>query len=81
MYMITFNLRIKGKCIVSLNTKYTDCIIVCKKDLPLTCPTSDADLWRMHPRVSLYLKPGKEAVCPYCSARYIMTDSIDLSTT
>ena len=40
-------------------------------DLPLHCPTPDAPLWRMHPRV--FLDVGKEGkvMCPYCGTRYV----------
>lgn len=45
---------------------------VTAKDLPLSCPMPDAEVWNMHPRVYLPIEdePNREAVCPYCGARY-----------
>lgn len=40
-------------------------------DLPLFCPRPDAPLWARHPRVYLDVTSSGEAVCPYCSARYL----------
>lgn len=41
-------------------------------DLPLHCPTKDAPLWARHPRVFLEIAHTGEAVCPYCSAHYVL---------
>lgn len=41
-------------------------------DLPLHCPPKDAPLWARHPRVFLDVVGTGEAVCPYCSARYVL---------
>ncbi|NEX19444.1 zinc-finger domain-containing protein [Thiorhodococcus mannitoliphagus] len=51
-------------------------IQVSRKDLPLSCPMPGATLWSMHPRVYLPIEdePNKEATCPYCGARYVLTD-------
>ncbi|MGE5386826.1 MAG: zinc-finger domain-containing protein [Betaproteobacteria bacterium] len=43
------------------------------KDLPLFCPPSNAPLWSQHPRVFLDIVHTGEAVCPYCSAHYVLT--------
>lgn len=42
-----------------------------EEDLPLHCPTSDAPLWRMHPRVFLDVAKAGEVLCPYCGTRYV----------
>jgi uncharacterized Zn-finger protein len=41
-------------------------------DLPLHCPTKDSPLWARHPRVFLDILHTGEAVCPYCSAHYVL---------
>jgi uncharacterized Zn-finger protein len=41
-------------------------------DLPLHCPTPKAELWCQHPRVFLDVTKTGEAVCPYCSTRYVL---------
>lgn len=48
-------------------------IAVNAHDLPLHCPTPGAPLWARHPRVFLDVLKDGEAVCPYCSARYVFT--------
>jgi uncharacterized Zn-finger protein len=40
-------------------------------DLPLHCPTPDAPLWRMHPRVFLDVAKTGDVLCPYCGTRYV----------
>jgi uncharacterized Zn-finger protein len=49
---------------------------VTRKDLPLSCPMPDAEVWNMHPRVYLPIEddPNHEATCPYCGARYRLSD-------
>ena len=44
-------------------------------DLPLSCPTKDADTWNQHPKVYLDLSKTGEATCQYCGAAYIL-DSV-----
>lgn len=51
-------------------------IEVTAKDLPLHCPTKDAPLWARHPRVYLDVTKTGEAVCPYCSARYVFAGEL-----
>jgi uncharacterized Zn-finger protein len=49
---------------------------VCKisqKDLPLSCPPKDTLIWNQHPRVFLPIEEQGEVVCPYCSAKYVLT--------
>lgn len=46
-------------------------IEVSAKDLPLYCPQSKSPLWSQHPRVFLDIAHSGEAVCPYCSAKYV----------
>ncbi|HRD91955.1 zinc-finger domain-containing protein [Accumulibacter sp.] len=47
-------------------------IEITAKDLPLHCPTGDAPLWARHPRVFLEIARTGEAICPYCSAHYVL---------
>jgi uncharacterized Zn-finger protein len=42
-------------------------------DLPLACPPSREQLWSLHPRVFLDVLHTGEAVCPYCSTRYVLS--------
>ncbi len=46
-------------------------IEVSAHDLPLHCPTPSLPLWCQHPRVFLDVLQTGEAVCPYCSTRYV----------
>ena len=48
-------------------------IEVSAHDLPLHCPTKDSPLWARHPRVFLDVLHTGEAVCPYCSAHYVLS--------
>ncbi|MCX7123783.1 MAG: zinc-finger domain-containing protein [Gammaproteobacteria bacterium] len=45
---------------------------VTQKDLPLSCPPKNQEVWDMHPRVYLPIEAEKKVVCPYCSATYIL---------
>ena len=45
-----------------------------RKDLPLSCPTPETEVWSLHPRVYLPIKKTGKAVCPYCGARYELVD-------
>lgn len=49
-------------------------IKVGRADLPLSCPRPQDELWNMHPRVYLPIEKTREAVCPYCGARYLLED-------
>ncbi|HVT61950.1 MAG TPA: zinc-finger domain-containing protein [Legionellaceae bacterium] len=45
------------------------------KDLPLSCPTQDMNVWNAHPKVYLPIeKTGKE-ICPYCGTEFILKDA------
>jgi len=45
---------------------------VTQADLPLSCPMPDMTLWNAHPRVYLPIEETGEALCPYCSAEFIL---------
>jgi uncharacterized Zn-finger protein len=45
-----------------------------ESDLPLSCPMPNMTLWNMHPKVYLEITKEQPAVCPYCGARYVLTD-------
>ena len=47
---------------------------ITSKDLPLSCPASDMMVWNAHPKVYLSIERTGRAICPYCSATYILTD-------
>jgi len=51
--------------------------IVTRKDLPLSCPLPEDQVWNMHPRVYLPIdeEPSRELNCPYCGARYRLQDA------
>lgn len=45
------------------------------KDLPLSCPTADMNIWNAHPKVYLPIdKTGKET-CSYCGTEFILGKS------
>jgi len=52
------------------NAKHT--YYVREDDLPLSCPMPDMKLWNSHPRVYLPIRETGQALCPYCSATYIL---------
>lgn len=45
---------------------------VSKKNLPLSCPTDEMELWNAHPKVYLPIEDTGEETCPYCGARFIL---------
>ncbi|MFO1256905.1 MAG: zinc-finger domain-containing protein [Gammaproteobacteria bacterium] len=45
---------------------------VTHQDLPLSCPMPDMSLWNAHPRVYLPIEKTGEAICPYCSAHFVL---------
>lgn len=59
---------------IQANTKHT--YQVTSKDLPLSCPTPDMALWNSHPRIYLPIEDTGKSRCPYCSAEFILTDTI-----
>jgi uncharacterized Zn-finger protein len=48
---------------------------VAREDLPLSCPMPGMSLWNSHQRVYLPIEAGGEAMCPYCGAHYVLSDS------
>ena len=49
-------------------------IKVTRNDLPLSCPRPGDDLDSMHPKVYLPIEKRGLVTCPYCGARYQLTD-------
>ena len=49
-------------------------IKVSRNDLPLSCPRPGDSLASMHPKVYLPIEKSRTATCPYCGARYQLTD-------
>jgi uncharacterized Zn-finger protein len=47
---------------------------VTRKDLPLCCPRPGEALAGLHPRVYLPIEKTGSAVCPYCGARYQLSE-------
>lgn len=45
-----------------------------KEDLPLSCPLPSMISWNAHPKIYLPIEDTKEAICPYCSAHYVLVD-------
>ena len=50
---------------------------ISSSDLPLSCPMPGMSLWNSHPKVFLPIEKTGEAVCPYCSASYVLGESTD----
>jgi uncharacterized Zn-finger protein len=48
--------------------------LVTRDDLPLHCPMDNMTLWNSHPRVYLPIEETGKAICPYCSAEYVLQD-------
>ena len=55
------------------NIRTSDTTEISTADMPLHCPTDNAPLWNMHPRVYLALDEDNRARCPYCGAIYQLT--------
>ena len=47
---------------------------ISRDQLPLSCPPRGEEVWNLHPRVYLPIEATGEAVCPYCSTRYLLED-------
>ena len=47
---------------------------ITQAQLPLSCPMPEMTLWNKHPKVYLPIEGTGEAMCPYCSTHYILTD-------
>ncbi len=41
-------------------------------DLPLSCPMPGMHAWNSHPKVYLPVEETGTAICPYCSASYLL---------
>lgn len=49
-------------------------VAVTPADLPLSCPLPNIEVWNAHPRVYLPIVQTGKAICPYCSAKYILEE-------
>jgi uncharacterized Zn-finger protein len=49
-------------------------IKVTRNDLPLSCPRPGEAAAGLHPRVYLPIEKTGSATCPYCGARYQLSD-------
>ena len=47
---------------------------VTRKDLPLSCPMPNMQLWNAHPRVYLPIEATGKQQCPYCGSEFILED-------
>lgn len=47
-------------------------ITILAEDLPLSCPLPGQEVWNAHPRVYLPIVQTGKAICPYCSAKYVL---------
>lgn len=61
----------KGETITASTAKQYQ---VTTKDLPLCCPMPNMTVWSSHPRVYLPIEKTGKASCPYCGAKYALTD-------
>jgi uncharacterized Zn-finger protein len=55
-------------------TPIQDVIKVTRNDLPLSCPRPGDSAAGLHPRVYLPIEKTGNATCPYCGARYQLSD-------
>jgi len=55
---------------IPANTKKT--YHVTQRDLPLSCPMPEMELWNSHPRVYLPIEASGRAKCPYCGANFVL---------
>lgn len=49
-------------------------IEVTAKDLPVSCPMDDSQLWSSHPRVFIPVEATGTAACSYCGTIYTLVD-------
>lgn len=47
---------------------------ITRADLPLHCPLPSMSLWNSHPKVYLPIEKTGKAICPYCSAEFVLAD-------
>ncbi len=61
---------------MSKNTKKQACTekthTVHSRDLPLSCPMDDMELWNAHPKVYLPIDQTGTETCPYCGTCYVL---------
>jgi uncharacterized Zn-finger protein len=43
-----------------------------RRDLPLSCPTDEMELWNAHPKVYLPIEETGREVCPYCGSCFTL---------
>jgi uncharacterized Zn-finger protein len=55
-------------------TPQREAIKVTRNDLPLSCPRPGDAVAGLHPRVYLPIEKTGTATCPYCGARYQLSD-------
>ncbi|MCU7828345.1 MAG: zinc-finger domain-containing protein [Candidatus Thiodiazotropha sp. (ex Myrtea sp. 'scaly one' KF741663)] len=55
-------------------TPQQEILKVTRNDLPLSCPRPGDAVADLHPRVYLPIEKSGTATCPYCGARYQLTD-------
>ncbi|MCU7798269.1 MAG: zinc-finger domain-containing protein [Candidatus Thiodiazotropha sp. (ex Semelilucina semeliformis)] len=55
-------------------TPQQEILKVTRNDLPLSCPRPGDAVAELHPRVYLPIEKSGTATCPYCGARYQLTD-------
>ena len=59
-----------------VNNNKTACIEryeqIAPKDLPLSCPKQDQEIWDAHPRVYLPIEETGQVLCPYCGTTYVL---------
>jgi uncharacterized Zn-finger protein len=51
-----------------------EAIKVTRNDQPLSCPRAGQEVAGLHPRVYLAIEKSGTAICPYCGARYRLSD-------
>ncbi len=44
------------------------------RDVIVSCPPENVDVWNLHPRVYLALNSDGSVTCPYCGDVYTMDD-------
>ena len=49
--------------------------IINRKDLPLSCPTDQMELWNAHPKVYLPIEETGMEICPYCGSRFVLKNA------
>lgn len=49
---------------------------ISKKDLPLSCPMPNDELWNQHPRVYIPLDDEGKGACPYCGNHYQLVEDV-----